>query len=93
MHEVETCLKDKVDAEALATQMASLFGTPPLWVEFEVAYRGFDIYPASKVKLTRTRAAYAGGTLSAVLFRVISAQKKVQTKTVLIRAILDTQTY
>jgi len=91
--EIETYLKNKADATTLAGKMSDLFETPTLWISFEVANQGFDILPSSKVKITRARAAYAGGILNAVLFRVISVQKRVGSKSVVIDAILDTQTY
>lgn len=91
--EVETYLKSSTDASTLAAKMASLLGSPPLYIEFETNAGGWDRIPTDKVKITRTRAAYAGGTLSAVLFRVLSVQRRAASKTVLIKAILDTQTY
>jgi hypothetical protein len=91
--EIETYLKTPANATALAVKLSDLFETPTVWVFLEIANQGFELIPGSKIKITRARAAYAGGTLNAVLFRIISIQKRVGTKSVIIDAILDTQTY
>jgi hypothetical protein len=45
------------------------------------------------VKITRTRAAYAGGALSGVLFRITKITKKRGTASTEIVAVQDDQTY
>ena len=62
--------------------------------EFELGGgAGFDLQVGDKIKLTRARACYTGGSLIGILFYVLSIKKKKSTKTVEISAILDTQMY
>ena len=92
--EVETFLRASAGATWLAGALGAMYEQPPIMVEFEVHGWGLDLIPGrDKVKLTRTRAMYAGGTLSAVLFRILRLQKKPGTSTTVITAILDTQSY
>jgi len=66
---------------------------PPRYLEAEVssAY-GLDQIPADKIKVTRARADYTGGSMSAVLFRILSLEKRAN-GTCKIFAVLDSQTY
>ncbi len=92
--EIETYLAASAGAAWCAGEYSGMYETPPLMAEFEVHGYGLDLIPGrDKVKLTRTRAAYAGGTLSAVLFRILRLQKKPGTSTTVITCQLDTQTY
>jgi hypothetical protein len=92
--EVETYLRSTVNAASLATSYSGLYDTPPLEITFEIRGYGLNLIPGQdKVKITRTRAAYAGGTLSAVLFRITKLTKKPASATTEITAILDTDTY
>jgi len=92
--EVETYLKDGTEAGALATSYSGMYETPPLEITFEIRGYGLNLIPGrDKVKITRTRAAYAGGILSAVLFRITKLTKKPASASTEITAILDTQTY
>jgi hypothetical protein len=92
--DVETYLKSAGDAATLAADYLGMYETPPLEITFEVQGYGLDLVPGrDKVKITRSRAAYAGGTLNAVLFRIIKITKKPETARTEIVAILDTQTY
>jgi hypothetical protein len=71
-----------------------MYETPPLMVELEVHGYGLDLIAGrDKVKLTRTRALYAGGALPAVLFRIQDLQKRPGTSTTVFTAQLDIQTY
>ncbi|MBE3088287.1 MAG: hypothetical protein IMZ71_04140 [Chloroflexi bacterium] len=92
--EVETMLRESAGATWLAGALGGMYAQPPLMVEFEVHGWGMDLIPGrDKVKLTRTRAMYASGTLNAVLFRILRLQKRPGTSTVVVTAIRDTQSY
>jgi hypothetical protein len=92
--ETETYLAAQAGATWLAGELSGMYEVPPLYAEFEVHGYGLDLIPGrDKVKLTRTRAMYAGGTLSAVLFRILKLQKKPGTSTTVILAQKDDQTY
>lgn len=92
--EVETYLKRHADATALAADYLAMYETPPLEVTFEVRGYGLDLIPGrDKVRITRTRAAYAGGAISGILFRIVQITKKPATASTEIVCILDTQTY
>jgi len=92
--DVETYLKSAGDAAMLAADYLAMYETPPLEITFEVQGYGLDLVPGrDKVKITRSRAAYAGGALDAVLFRVMKITKKPDTARTEIVAVLDTQTY
>lgn len=92
--EVETYHKTQAGSAWLAGELSGMYEAPPLIAEFEVSGRGIDLIPGrDKVKLTRTRAGYTGGTLDAVLFRIIKLVKKPGTSTVVITAQKDDQTY
>ena len=92
--EVESYLKASAGAAWLAAAYLSMYETPPLEITFEVRGYGLDLNPGrNRVKITRTRAAYAGGAISGVLFRIIKITKKPATASTEIVAVLDTQTY
>jgi hypothetical protein len=92
--EVETYLADGTEAAALATSYSTMYETPPLEVTFEIRGYGLNLIPGrDKVKLTRTNAAYAGGTLAGVLFRITKLTKKPASASTEIVCVLDTQTY
>jgi len=100
--EVETYLSaylsggvsDGTDADDLAESYLSMYETPPLEITFEVRGYGLDLIPGrDKVRITRTRAAYAGGSINGILFRIIKITKKPATASTEIVAVLDTQTY
>jgi hypothetical protein len=92
--EVETYLADGTEAAALATSYSTMYETPPLGVTFEIRGYGLNLIPGrDKVKLTRTNAAYAGGTLAGVLFRITKLTKKPASASTEIVCVLDTQTY
>ena len=100
--EVETYLSayssggvsDDTDAVALAEDYLYMYETPPLEITFEIRGYGLDLIPGrNKVRITRTRAAYAGGALNDVLFRIVKITKKPGTASTEIVAVLDTQTY
>jgi hypothetical protein len=92
--EVETCLADGTEAAALAASYLGMYETPPLEVTFEIRGYGLNLVPGKdKVKLTRTHAAYAGGTLAGVLFRITKLTKRPATASTEIVCVLDTQTY
>ena len=92
--EVETYHREQAGATWLAGELSGMYEAPPLIAEFEVHASGLDLIPGrDKVKLTRTRAGYAGGALNAVLFRILRIVKRPGTSTVQITAQLDAQTY
>lgn len=92
--EVETYLKQGTGATTLATDYLGMYETPPLEITFEIRGYGLDLIPGrDKVKITRTRAAYAGGALNDVLFRIVEITKRPATASTEIVAVLDTQTY
>ena len=92
--EVETYLADGTEAAALATSYSGMYETPPLEVTFEIRGYGLNLVPGKdKVKLTRMNAAYAGGTIAGVLFRITKITKKPASASTEIVAILDTSTY
>ena len=85
--DVETFLKDFAAADALADDYLARYEVPIIKVVFEVHGWALDLLPGrDKVKITRTRAAYTGGTLSGVLFRIIKLVKRPQTNVVEITA-------
>lgn len=92
--EVETYLKSGTNAATLATDYLGMYEIPPLEITFEIRGYGLNLNPGrDKVKITRTRAAYAGGKMSGVLFRIVKLTKKPATASTEIVAVLDTQTY
>jgi hypothetical protein len=92
--EVETYLASSADAASLADDYLGMYEAPPLEITFEGRGYGLNLIPGrDKVKITRTNAAYAGGTLSGVLFRIVKITKKPASASTEIVAILDTQTY
>jgi hypothetical protein len=92
--EVETYLVSGANAATLAASYLGMYETPLLEVTFEVRGYGLNLIPGKdKVKLTRTNAAYAGGTLAGVLFRIVKLTKKPGTASTEIVCVLDTQTY
>lgn len=92
--DVETYLGADAEAAALAASYSGMYETPPLEVTFEVRGYGLNLVPGKdKVKLTRTHAAYAGGTLSGVLFRIVRITKKPSSVSTEIVCVKDDQTY
>lgn len=92
--EIETWLKEDTDAEDLCETYARFFQEPQTRITFEVHGLGLNLLPGrDKVKITKTRAAWAGGSINAVLFRIMKISKKPATNTSEITAVLDTQTY
>lgn len=92
--EVETYIKHEADAATLAADYLGMYETPPLEITFEIRGYGLDLVPGrNKVRITRTRAAYAGGALNDVLFRIVKITKRPATASTEIVAVLDTQTY
>lgn len=92
--ELETYHASQAGAAWCAGKYSAMYETPPIMVEFEVHGYGLDLIAGrDKVKLTRARALYAGGTLAAALFRIQNLQKKPGTSTTVITAQLDQQTY
>lgn len=92
--EVETYLKREAAAATLASDYLGMYETPPLEITFEIRGYGLDLIPGrDKVRITRTRAAYAGGALNDVLFRIVKITKRPATASTEIVAVLDTQTY
>lgn len=92
--EIQSYHATSVGASWLSGALSVMYSAPPLMATFEVHGYGLDLIPAKdKVRLTRTRAAYAGGVLNGVLFRILKLQKKPETSTTVITCQLDTQTY
>jgi hypothetical protein len=92
--EVETYLKQAGDAATLAADYLGMYEMPPLEITFEIRGYGLNLIPGrDKVKITRMRAAYAGGILNDVLFRIVKITKKPGTASTEIVAIQDDQTY
>lgn len=92
--EVETYLKAGAHAATLASDYLGMYETPPLEITFEIRGYGLNLIPGKdKVKITRTRAAYTGGVINGVLFRIVKLTKRPATASTEIVAILDTQTY
>ena len=92
--EIETWLKDETDADDLAADYSRFFEKPQVRVTFEIHGAAMTLLPGrDKVRLTRSRAAWAGGAINGELFRVMRAVKKPATGTTEITAILDTDTY
>jgi hypothetical protein len=92
--EVETYLKTEANAATLAADYLGMYETPPIEITFEIRGYGLNLIPGrDKVKITRTRAAYAGGTIAGVLFRITKITKKPGTASTEIVAVVDTQTY
>lgn len=90
--EIETYLKDAADATQLATDCLALFEVPQLKAAFQLRGTCLDQIPTDKVKITRSRACYAGGALDAVLFRILSITKT-KHGDVKVTALLDSQSY
>jgi len=92
--EVETYLKREAAAATLAADYLGMYEVPPLEITFEIRGYGLDLIPGrDKVRITRTRAAYAGGALNDALFRIVKITKRPATASTEIVAVLDTQTY
>ncbi len=100
--EIETMLKDAVDAEQLGedylgtdsgSSRKQYYAYPTRLAEFDVcAGYGFNLIPTQKIKLTLPRADYPGGALSGVLFRILEVSKG-QHGGSHIKAVLDSMTY
>jgi hypothetical protein len=101
--EVDTRLTAAADALQLAEDCLGTDGgssrrqylsQPCVEVEFElVAGLGWDLIPAMKVKLSRTRAMTATGALAGVLFWIKDVDKDPGSGRVTVTAILDALTY
>ena len=101
--EIETTLKDAVDAVQLAKDYLGTDGGstrkvnlqyPTRIAEFDVlAGYGFNLIPTMKVKLTLPRADYAGGVLTGVLFRILEVHKNPPDRTSRLVTVLDSLTY
>lgn len=88
--EIETWLKDDPDALDLANAYSYFCQEPQVKVIFEVHATGLDLLPGrDKVLLTRSRAAWTGGSLSGKLFRIMRIIKRPITNTAEITAIPD----
>ena len=90
---VETYLKEASFASTLASTYLGLCEIPQLKIVFKVSGYGFDMRPTQKVKITKTRADASGGSLDAILFRILSIRKEISTGIAEITAILDSQSY
>jgi len=90
---IETYLKEGDVASTRATAYGSLIEYPQNKIIFDVSGYGLNLIPTQKVKITRTRADYTGGTLDGVLFRILSLQKSLSEGSTRVTAILDTQSY
>ncbi len=92
--EVETWLRHDVDAEDLADDYSYFFQEPQVRIVFEVHGAGLNLLPGrDKVKITRSRAAWSGGSINGELFRIMRVTKRLATNTAEIMAIPDTRTY
>lgn len=101
--EVETMLKDAADGTQLAedylgtdagSSSRQYYECPTRLAEFDVcAGYGFNLIPSQKVKLTLTRADYAGGSMSGVLFRILKVSKGTPLGGSHVEAVLDSMTY
>ena len=101
--EIETNLTDYDDALQLAedylgTDPASSrkqhLQNPKVTVTFTLAGGlGWNLQPADKVKITRTRAMSSTGALAGVLFIVQKVVKRAVPGTVEVTAVLDSQAY
>lgn len=79
---VETYLAEAAAAAALADDRKKRYEVPIIRVMFEVHGWALDLLAGrDKVKITHARAAYAGGTLDGVLFRVTKIVKRPETNT------------
>lgn len=92
--EVETWLKNEIDAEALAEQYSSFFREPQIRITFEVHGFGLNLLPGrDKVKITRARAAWTGGAINGQLFRIMKIVKRPATNSTEITAIYEPSGY
>lgn len=90
---VDTALSVPSDALECAVNYLAMFSTPLLIVNCTiVGSQGFDLIPGDKIKITRSRAAYTGGALSGVKFRIMSISKNIAEGKTTISAVLDSQT-
>jgi len=90
---IETYLKNKADAEALAESYHGLIKFPSRKIQFQVSGYGFNLIPTDKVKITRSRGDYSGGSYDGVLFRVLELRKSLRDGSVAVTAVLDSQSY
>jgi hypothetical protein len=91
---LETMLMAQADAATRAADYGTLLEYPVRTITFEVSCgAGFSLMPMDKVKITRRRGDYTGGSFNGVLFCVLEVNKNMVEGTALITAILDTQTY
>lgn len=92
--EIETWLRHDVDAVDLAEDYSYFFQEPQARIIFEVHGAGLNLLPGrDKVKITRSRAAWAGGSINGELFRIMRVTKRPATNTAEIMAVPDTRTY
>ncbi|MBE3109702.1 MAG: hypothetical protein IMZ46_04165 [Acidobacteria bacterium] len=91
--EVETWLKQDADAADLAEDYSLLFQKVPVRIVFEVHGAGLTLLPGrDKVKITRARAAWPGGSINGELFRIMKIVKKPATNTAEITAVFEVDT-
>jgi hypothetical protein len=85
--EISTFLTSGANADTLAAAYLARYEVPIITVVFTVHGWALDLLPGrDKVKITHTRAAYTGGTLAAVLFRIVKLVKNPATNTVEVTA-------
>lgn len=91
---VETFLDVASDAQALAEARKLQVQTPAFLISFKLGGgKGTNLLPGDKIKVYREHADYTGGSLSGVLFRIVSITPAFSDDTCEVMAQLDTQTY
>jgi len=89
----ETYLSSAVDAQALAVARLTYVEASARIISFFLSgAKGYDLTPGDKIKVYRTRADYAGGSLNGILFRVLSISPALSSDTLSVVAQLDSQT-
>lgn len=85
--DVETYLRDLADGDALALAYLARYEVPIVTVILEIHGWALNLVPfRDKIKVWRSRGAYAGGLLDGVLFRITKLVKKPETNVVEITA-------
>ncbi|MBA7702805.1 hypothetical protein ES703_111579 [subsurface metagenome] len=85
----KTFLRERSEAETLAQLYLDMVKVPEKKVHIELSIVGFDMYPSQKVKLWRSVADAAGGSLNGVLYRIMKTDKNLSNGLVKLECVKD----
>lgn len=92
--EIETWLKQDLDAQSAADEYSFYLDRPEVRLVFEVHGSALGLIPGrDKVKITKSRAAWAGGSINGELFRVVKIVKRPAANSAELTVVPDARTY